>query len=180
MEAKTAVGAAAERAATGVAAARMALTRGGSAAAAGSVAVAWVAADGAGAAAAKAAARMAAARGVARAARVARAVNAEGPTNLMKEAAEVISAHQGSHQPYEGGTQRSSALIRGTIRRPSGYQQERQSEVIRASREGHQDYIRIGSIWRLPGGCGGAHGGGCVGGGGGGGSGGGDGGGGSG
>jgi hypothetical protein len=86
VEAKTAVGAAAEWAATGVAAARMALTRGGSAAAAGSAAVAWVAADGAGAAAAKAAARMAAARGVARAARVARAVNAEGPTNLMKEA----------------------------------------------------------------------------------------------
>jgi pyruvate/2-oxoglutarate dehydrogenase complex dihydrolipoamide acyltransferase (E2) component len=43
--------------------------------------------------------------------------------------------------------QRSSALIRGTIRRPSGYHQERQSEVIRASREGHQEYIRIGSIW---------------------------------
>jgi hypothetical protein len=40
--------------------------------------------------------------------------------------------------------QRSSALIRGTIRRPSGYHQERQSEVIRASREGHQEYIRIG------------------------------------
>jgi hypothetical protein len=71
--------------------------------------------------------------------------------------------------------QRSSALIRGTIIRPSGYHQERQSEVIRASREGHQEYIRIGSIW-LPGGCGGARGGGCVGGGG---SGGGDGGGGS-